>query len=181
MNVWFNIAAFQMGWFACVLGGARGLPWAGTAVAVGVVAIHLYQAPRPKYETLLILFAAAIGFAVDTLLIRGDWLAFSHGMIVPDAAPHWMVALWMIFATTLNVSLNWLKKRRLLAVGFGAIGGPLAYYAGAKLGAVTLLDTATALVAVGIAWAAAMPVLLWVAARYNGTLHPRQMPEVSCV
>ncbi len=179
--MWLNIAAFQVGWFACVLGAAHGMSWLGSAVALTAVAIHLYLVPQPRYEVLLILFAAVFGFAADTMLIQGNWLTFSAGILVPGAAPHWMVALWMVFATTLNVSLNWLKKRWLLAVGFGAIGGPLAYYAGAKLGAVTLLTPVTALVAVGIAWALAMPLLLWVADRFNGTLQPRRMPEVSCV
>ncbi len=181
MNMWLNIAAFQIGWFACVVGGARGMPWVGTAIAIALVTIHLYLAPQPRHQALLILCAAVLGFVADTLLIRGGWLEFTSGMLVPGTAPHWIVALWMIFATTLNVSLNWLKNRWLLAVGFGAIGGPLAYYAGAKLGAVTLLNPVTALVAVGVAWALAMPVLLRVADRFNGTLQPRRMPEVSCV
>lgn len=181
MNVWVNVAAFQVGWFACVLGGARGMPWAGTAIALGVVAIHLYNAPRPRHEALLIMFAAVLGLAADTLLIRAGWLVFSSGAIVPGAAPHWIVAMWMIFATTLNVSLRWMKKRWLLAVGFGAVGGPLAYVAGAKLGAVILPEPIAALVAVAAVWALAMPLLLLVADRFDGMLHPRPVPEASCV
>jgi hypothetical protein len=179
--MWLNIAAFQIGWFACVLGGAHGMAWAGSAVALGVVALHLKCAPRPRPEALLIACAAVLGLIADTLLIRGGWLEFNYGIIAPGASPHWMVALWMIFATTLNVSLSWLKPRWLLASGFGAVGGPLAYYAGAKLGAVTLWDPLSALVAVAVAWAVAMPVLLWFADRFNGTQHSRQVPEVSCV
>lgn len=181
MNVWINVAGFQIGWFTCVLGGAHGMPWVGTAVALGVVAIHLYLAPVRYREALLMLFAAIFGFVIDTLLIRGGWLEFSSGIIAPGTAPHWIVALWMIFATTLNVSLKWLKNRWLLAVGVGAIGGPLAYYAGAKLGAVTLSDPITAPAVIGVAWAVAMPVLLLVADRFNGALQARRMPEVSCV
>jgi len=181
MNVWLNIAAFQVGWFACVLGAARGMPWAGTAIALAVVAMHLYLAPQGRHQALLILFAAVLGLLADTILMSGGWLAFTSGMLVPGAAPHWMVALWMVFATTINVSLNWLKNRWLLAVVFGAAGGPLAYYSGAKLGAVTLTDPVAALVAVGVAWALAMPLLLVLAERFNGALRPKKMAEVGCV
>lgn len=180
MNVWLNIAGFQIGWCACVMGGARGMPEVGTAIALAVVALHLYLAPHPRYQALLILFAAVFGFLADTILIRGGWLEFTSGILVPGAAPHWMVALWMIFATTLNVSLNWLKNRWLLAVVFGAAGGPAAYYAGAKLEAVTLMDPVSALFVIGVAWALAMPLLMLVADRFNGTLHAKQMPEVGC-
>ncbi len=181
MNVWLNIAAFQVGWFACVVGGARGMPWAGTAIALTVVAIHLYLAPQARFQTWLIAFAAVFGFIADTILILGGWLEFTSGVLMPDTAPHWMVAMWMIFATTLNVSLSWLKDRWLLAVVFGAVGGPLAYYAGAKLGAVTLMDPVRALFAVGVVWTIAMPLLLLVADRLNGTHYPKQIPEVGCV
>lgn len=181
MSVWFNFVAFQIGWFACVLGGAHGLPWVGTTIALGLVAVHLYKSPRPRHEAALIVIAAIVGLAVDTAMIRAGWLEFSSGMVFPDTAPHWIVGLWMIFATTLNVSLRWMKKHWALAAGLGAIGGPLAYLAGAKLGAVTLTETSTALVAVGAVWALAMPMLLLVADRFDGMISPSKLSEASCV
>ncbi|MFZ0468432.1 MAG: DUF2878 family protein, partial [Thiogranum sp.] len=45
-----NALAFQLGWFACVLGGANQLPWAGTLVAVLIAAWHLSRAQRPGRE-----------------------------------------------------------------------------------------------------------------------------------
>ena len=42
-----NFVAFQCGWFACVLGAARGWPWAGTAVAGAIVGAHVLRAARP--------------------------------------------------------------------------------------------------------------------------------------
>jgi hypothetical protein len=79
-----------------------------------------------------------------------------------------MVALWVAFATTLNASMNWLKGRRLLAFVFGAVGGPLAYFAGAKLGGVTFHDPAMALAALALGWAIITPVLVLIAQRLNG-------------
>ncbi len=181
MNVWLNIAAFQIGWFVCVLGAARGMPGLGIAVGLVIVAMHLRRVPQPRSESLLLLVAAVVGIVADTLLIRGNWLAFDSGTIIPGVTPYWMIALWIIFATTLNVSLGWLKRRRLLAAALGAVGGPLAYYAGAELGAVTIAHPPTALAAVGVVWALAMPLLLYAADRYNGTIRPASPSGVRCV
>ena len=43
--------------------------------------------------------------------------------------------MWMNFALTLNHAMAWLKGRPVVGLILGAIGGPLAYFAGAKLGA----------------------------------------------
>ena len=74
-------------------------------------------------------------------------------------APFWMVSLWMAFATTLNHSLRWLTSRPWVATLSGAIGGPLAYLAGAKLGAMTLASPVSAMLLIAGLWAVAMGIL----------------------
>lgn len=87
--------------------------------------------------------------------------AAGHGL-----SPAWMVALWVNFACTLHASLRWLLGRPLLAALLGALGGPLSYAAGARLGALSLGGDATgSLVAVAIEWAVALPLLTLLAAR----------------
>ena len=76
--------------------------------------------------------------------------------------------MWALFATTLNLALRWLKGRPLLASVFGALGGPLAYYAGERLGAVEMPHQASALLALAAGWAVLMPLLTVIARRYNG-------------
>jgi hypothetical protein len=46
-----NLVAFQIAWFACVLGGAHGLPWLGVGVAALVVALHLWMSDAPRRES----------------------------------------------------------------------------------------------------------------------------------
>jgi tetrahydromethanopterin S-methyltransferase subunit D len=58
--------------------------------------------------------------------------------------------------------MGWLRGRYLAGAIFGAVGGPLAYLSGAKLGAASLPST-DGLVILGITWAAAFPALLTVA------------------
>ena len=74
--------------------------------------------------------------------------------------PPWMIGLWALFASTLNVSLNWLKKHTALAILLGAISGPLCYWAGERLGALSLLNFNSAMVYLALGWAIAVPLLL---------------------
>jgi len=78
----------------------------------------------------------------------------------------WMVALWVLQAAVLGGVMSWLQSRFGLAAVAGAIGGPLAYLAGARMGAAVLGPShAAALAAIGVQWALAMPLLLWMETR----------------
>jgi hypothetical protein len=178
MPILANFLAFQFGWFACVLGGAYGLPWLGSGIAAAIVAWHMTHAARPRQELTLVLIAGAIGAVWDSALVTLGWISYPSGTLLPGTAPHWMVALWMLFATTLNVSLAWLKRSALLAALFGAIGGPLAYYGGAKLGALGFVAPTPALVALALGWGLVTPLLIRLATRFDGFVsaldaHPR--------
>ena len=113
------------------------------------------------------LLCAAVGFVVDSVLVRSDLVEFASAGWA-GWAPYWMVSLWIAFATTLNHSLRWLAQRPAVATLCGAIGGPLAYLAGAKLGALTIGATLSALALIAGLWAAAMGVLSIVATRAQG-------------
>ena len=160
MNLLLNFALFQVAWFACVLGAAHGIPWVGPLVVAGVVAYHLRRVAEPRTEMMLLMLAALIGSVFDSLLVSAGWLTYPAGQWHPLLAPYWIVAMWIGFATTLNVSMAWLKGRSYLAFVLGAIGGPLAYLGGAKLGGVTFIDTTAALAALAMGWALIMPLLM---------------------
>lgn len=168
MATFVNFILFQVAWFACVLGGARGLPWIGPAVVAVVAAYHLSRVPNPKAEFSLLALAAGIGAAFDSALAATGWLSYPSGQWHPLLAPYWMVALWVAFATTLNVSLRWLKGRPLLGLALGAVGGPLAYLAGAQLGGVTFHEPVLALTALAFGWAIITPTLVLSATQLDG-------------
>jgi hypothetical protein len=163
-----NFLVFQLGWLACVLGGANHLPWAGTGVAAAAVAWHLSQAAAPGRELALILIVGVWGAFWDSLLVASGLLVYPSGTLIAGTAPHWIVAMWLLFATTLNVSLRWLRQRAALAMLFGALGGPLAYYAGAQLGGVQMPHLFAALAALAVGWAVFMPLLIMLAQRLDG-------------
>ena len=168
MNMLINFVAFQTGWFAAVLGAANGMPLLGPAVIAAAIGLHLWIAKRPRAELTLIAICGVMGAVLDSLLVAAGWVAYPTGMIFDNAAPYWIVAMWMLFGTTLNLSMGWLKPRKLLGVPFGLIGGPLAYYTGYKFGGIELVNFEAAMIGLGVIWAAAVPVLLVLAERFNG-------------
>jgi hypothetical protein len=163
-----NAALFQLGWFACVLGAAEGHPWAGTALAACIVAWHIRCAARPADEIHLVALVVIIGAAWDSLLVSLGWIAYPSGTLLSGAAPYWIVALWALFATSLNVSMRWLKQRSWLAAALGALCGPLAYWAAVRLGAVEFVHPLRAITALSLGWSMLMPALMRLSQRYDG-------------
>ena len=168
MKAIINFVAFQLGWFSCVLGAAHGRPWVGPLAVTIVVAIHLLLMRRPGPELRLIFSAMAIGLLADSLLLASGWVAYPNGEWIPGLAPYWIVAMWALFATTLNVSMRWLRIGLHVSMIMGAIGGPLSYLAGAKLGAIQLTETVPALFALAVIWALALPLLVLISSRFDG-------------
>lgn len=168
MDVLSNLILFQVGWFLCVWSASADRPWIGLLVTLGVIVTHLLRAPLPKRELQLVLFALAIGGAFDSFLVVQGWLKYSSGNVAPNLAPYWIVALWGLFATVLNVSMRWLRGRWITAAVLGALGGPAAYYGGLRLGALEFGNMQAGLTALAIGWAVLMPLLLALSTRFDG-------------
>ena len=163
-----NFLAFQVGWFSCVLGAANGYPLLGPIAVFMAATLHLALAYKPRRELVLILLAAVIGALFDTLLLQTGWLTYVNGMLWAGTAPYWIVAMWLLFATTLNVSLRWLRGNLFAAALLGLIGGPMSYYGGAKLGGLVFINMPAALTALAIGWAVVTPFLVWLSKRLDG-------------
>jgi hypothetical protein len=166
--VFANFALFQLGWFACVIGAAQGYPWIGTGAAAAIVAWHLWSAARPSEECLLITQVVLIGALWDSLLVMLGWISYPSGTLLSGAAPHWILALWALFATSLNLSMRWLKPRLGLAALLGALCGPLSYWAAVRLGAVQFVQPAQVIIALSLGWSLIMPALMVLSQRHDG-------------
>lgn len=171
-----NFVLFQIGWFACVIGAAKQLPWLGVIVVACIFVWHVNQAKQAKPELILLLIALLIGGIYDQLMLSSNLITYqSHGWS-NNLVPPWILALWALFVTILNVSLRWLKdiksrSKWLVAVLFGAIGGPLAYMGAEKLGAVTLNSMPISYIALGLGWAVLTPLLLRISQKFDGFSH----------
>jgi hypothetical protein len=167
-----NFVVFQIAWFACVLGAANGMPWQALAFVLIVILLELLLTKANlKNELLLITIVGILGAIFDQIILNHQLLAYSSHGWSSAIVPIWIIALWIGFASTLNVSLRWLRDYPKLAFLLGAIGGPLAYLGAEKLGAVQLLITPNSIIALAIGWGILMPVLLKLSKKIDGYAH----------
>jgi hypothetical protein len=162
-----NFIGFQVGWLACVVGAARGRVGLGVLVALLIVAVQLLLNPRPLRLIGLIGLAALLGLVWDTVPPALGLMQYPDGLWPAPFAPVWIVVMWMLFATTLGGVLRSLQQRPWLAALVGAAGAPLAYYGGARLGALALIRPVPALLAEAAGWALLLPLLLMAARRMD--------------
>jgi hypothetical protein len=157
-----NFICFQVGWFACALGAARGWPLLGPLVVGVLLILQLPLVPAPGKQVGFVLVATLAGWLIDSGLTRGGVLSFPAGGMLLGLCPLWMGALWANFAGTFHLCLDWLRGRYWLASALGACGGPMAYYGGQRLGAMQLGgDTALSLLVIAVEWALATPALVY--------------------
>jgi hypothetical protein len=165
------VSACQAGWAACVVGAASGRPLLGPVFVLLLLIVRVVMSRSGAKRALVTCTAmgAALGVVLDGLLVLAGVLRFTTG--VPGGgpgwpAPLWMIALWVNLALVIDPLFARLGPRPLVAALVGAVGGPFAYFAGARLGALTLApDLSIALTAVAAEWAVALPLLVTMAAR----------------
>ncbi|WP_122448552.1 DUF2878 domain-containing protein [Pseudomonas viridiflava] len=157
-----NALLFQIGWFACVLGGNS--YW--LLIAVGVLVVHFAWVSSWATEGKLIVSVTLVGVVLDSLLMVLGVFDFETGDYL---LPLWLALLWAVMGTTLNHCLAWTAKPIWRAAVLGAIGGPMSYYAGSQLAQVHLpLGFWPSMVLLGLVWAGVFPLLQWLAARAPG-------------
>lgn len=167
LRVLANVAIYQAGWFACVLSAARGRPAIGVVVALCTVGGWLIAASRPARLIQLIVLTGVVGYSWDSWLSVLGLIKYPGGSFLSPLAPVWILALWLLFSTTLPIALRWLQSQLLLASLLGALAAPLAYYGAERFGALRLPSALPALLAQAAGWALLLPLLLQLARRLN--------------
>ena len=103
------------------------------------------------------LFATVVGVAVEVVQVAAGAYFFTSGTLSDVWPPLWLLAMWAQFAAIFRFSLRRVVPRLLPAALFGAAGGPIAFIAGERLGAVTLLPpTMHGLLRLSLTWAIAL-------------------------
>lgn len=107
-----------------------------------------------------------MGGLVEAVQIAAGTYQFTSGTVTGGLPPPWLLIMWAQMATTFDFSLRPIVSRPMAAMAFGALGGPLAFVAGERLGAVTLQRPLTpGLLLLAISWALAMTVFALVERR----------------
>ena len=139
------------------IGGAWNRPWTGVAVAVTLLGAHLALSSERSLEARLVNLAVLVGVILEMVQLESGTYRFTSGTVADLFPPPWLVAMWAQLATTFRFSLRPVIARPMRAALFGAAGGPIAFLAGERLGAVTLLPPlALGLLRLSIGWALAL-------------------------
>ena len=168
MSKIINVLLYQLGWFSCLLGAAWGYPLSGALFALLLMAVHLVLTESRKSEFYLMLCACLLGVVLDTAQQAAGVFTFKTDPVWPLWLPLWIFVIWAQFSTLFHYALYWLKGRFVLAALFGLIGGPLAYWGGARLGAAQMGEHLFASIAsLALVWGLVMPALLWLSTRLD--------------
>jgi len=166
-SVLINAALFQITWFACVIGSAKGLVWPAFASCAALAVYQLQGKRRHPSDVTLILASIGLGLIVDSIWVQSGWLIFSDQRPFSFLAPVWIIVLWVGFAMTINHSLAWLDRHPILPIAMGFIGGPMSYLAGLKLGAVEYQQSVLMVSAgLAVAWAISLLILVKIRIAY---------------
>ncbi len=151
-----NFILFQSIWFILILAAAHE-SFYGLALGLLLILVQYWHGKLMIPDFKLILASIIIGFAHDTSLNYFKFIQYNIDFNT-YYSPFWIIGLWISFALTINHSLAWLGNKKLLQMIFGLIGGPLAYIAGEKLGAIYMINTMT-LYVLALSWACITPLL----------------------
>lgn len=153
-----NAILFQLGWFACVLGGnLNAVVW-----IIPYLALHFSCFSRFKGEWMFVLGFAALGITLDSLAMNAGIFAIPGSLPFPI----WLACLWIMMGTFIPHGLSWLIGRPLTATVCGAVGGCLSYYAGIRLGIARTDNLPLALGFWAVQWGLLVPMALAAAQRW---------------
>lgn len=170
-----NAVAYQLAWFATVLGAGRGLWWPGPLAVLAFLSLHLgvvRDGGERRRDLALVAVSVVCGLVIDGVLSASGAIVFTPAApaLPAGGAPLWMLTLWGAFALTLRHSLRAVTARPLLAAALGAIGGPLAYLGAARASGVLAFPEprgmTLAMLATG--WCLALGLLALLASRHAG-------------
>lgn len=155
MKIFANAAIYQFCWFFCVLGGNT-----GAFFAVGLLLLHLFFSPQRVADLKMMGVLLCVGLIVDGTLHQVGFISFTQTGV---PVPLWLMVIWLALAITPHHCLAWLKNRSLLSALFGAFGGPVAYWAGTRLGAATFnWSLPASLGTLALVWALLWPLVMYV-------------------
>ena len=131
-----NALAFQLFWFACVLGGDD---WSVAAIILYFVFHHYYFVEHSSEWYLIILFVL-LGVALDGALMLGGWLEMPHSLWSLPIPPPWLLGLWAGVGSLFYHCLHWGQRYPWVLSALAAISAPASYVLGADLAEVSLAE-----------------------------------------
>lgn len=154
MKILCNVLIYQAIWFFSVLGGNK-----GAYVGILLLCVHLSLSKVRRADVSMMVLLLLAGFLVDGTLQYVGFFTFTESGF---PIPFWLMTIWLGLAITPHHSLAWLQKRPLLSMVLGALGGPVAYWGGARLGVATFSwDLLPSLFTLALIWASLWPIVMY--------------------
>ena len=151
-----NIIVFNLLWIGLVLGR-------DSLIHLTLPSLLIYLACLLRIGDLKlhqILLPALIGIMIDSSLTFFGIFIFTESSLI---VPFWLIVLWVNFSTTLNLSLSFIGKKKLVAFGLGATALPFNYTVGERLGAVTFGEPYLfSILILVLVWSVSFPILFMV-------------------
>jgi hypothetical protein len=151
-----NIIVFNLLWIGLVLGR-------DSLIHLTLPSLLIYLACLLRIGDLKlhqILLPALIGITIDSSLTFFGIFIFTGSSLI---VPFWLIVLWVNFSTTLNLSLSFIGKNKLVAFGLGATALPFNYTVGERLGAVTFGEPYLfSILILVLVWSVSFPILFMV-------------------
>jgi hypothetical protein len=169
-----NVVFFQTLWLVSVAGAGKGYWWPGLLVMAVFALYHFATTKWKKADAHLLLISVALGALADSAMVWFGLLRFEQAIPFAQFAPIWILLLWAGFALTLNHSMSFFQNRTGLAVFFGLIGGPLAYWVASHVWKAVQFRASDWIVyaTLGAIWAIMTPLLLQVGFNLRVRYHP---------
>lgn len=156
MSLFINVLIYQIVWFLCVFKGDT-----GAFLSLILLAGHLIRSNHRREDLKMMLVLLFIGLVVDGAIRYTGYISYRVDGI---PIPFWLAVIWLALAILPNHSLRWLKGRPWLSSLFAAIGGPLAYWAGVRVGSAEFSQPLMQSIGLlAVVWALLWPLVMVIA------------------
>lgn len=157
------LLGFQVVWLACALGAASGSNLPGVLAAGLYLLLQASSNGMGRADLRTIAMAGLCGLVSESALAASGLVIHAAPWSAYGVAPPWILALWLAFGATMTPTLKALGRSTYWkGATLGVVFGPLAYVAGERLGALSMLNSPIlSIVVLAVLWATLFPALLY--------------------
>ncbi len=161
-NYCFHFVAYNIAWSSSVYSAAKGYPWLGLIVTTFITILQISWLKLNQYNTkhlfTFIFYLSIIGCIGDSLLVYYNFIIFvSNPFPFPLTAP-FMIGIWINFSVLFYATLQSLIVRPFILGILSFFGFMMAYFFGASMEAVMLVQGTKTLLYLSLTWGVVLPL-----------------------
>lgn len=157
IHVVVNAILFQLAWFSLVMDKIL----LGSLCVTAMMAHVIWQAKHTYRVLIFLCCVVSLGVISDTGLSMLSVYEFQNTTLDFPFIPIWLVLLWIGFALTLNLALNWLVSQLKFSLILFSVFGPLSYWLGSQLNPQAISVSMNYLPLIVLQWGIMAWVIYW--------------------